>query len=348
LAKLEPRPIEIFITSPPDIIVEKTATKEEKAVVEVVEETKQPESETEVVEKPIVEEPEPVKQEEEQLVEEPVVITEVTTDEQLPKIEPTKEEEESTSECRVETLTVEAKEPDVVTEMIIEPPQEPEITVEPPSEVTIETVEKQTADEFRWENLVTTTSETVVDVPPLDIQVPDLSISIETPSKDEDKKADIVLEPVASIQEEVGGETTVRLPQALAAELPAVEVKVATPKKEKTTHTGFFDMPIIDILVPKEKKEKKHAEKKPVDEKKEKKNKKDKQKKEKVIEVKTAPVVAAAETTATQQNVYIDVPIVDLITPPEVQITEKPKSGDVEKQPQSPKDAKKKKEKKVF
>lgn len=333
MAKLEPRPIEIFITSPPDIIVEKTATKEEKAVVEVVEETKQqPEAETEVVEKPIVEEPEPVKQEEEQpqqTVEEPVVITEVTTEEQLPKIEPSKEgEEESTSECRVETLTVEAKEPDVITEMIIEPPQEPEI---------------------KWENLVTTTSETVVDVPPLDIQVPDLSISVETPSKDEDKKADIVLEPVASIQEEVGGETTVRLPQAFAAELPAVEVKVATPKKEKTTHAGFFDMPIIDILVPKEKKEKKHAEKKPVDEKKEKKTKKDKQKKEKVIEVKTTtPVVAAPETTATQQNVYIDVPIVDLITPPEVQVTEKPKSADVEKQPQSPKDAKKKKEKKVF
>lgn len=318
--------------------MEKTAIKEEKAVVEVVEEPKQqPEAETEVVEKPIVEEPEPVKQEEEQqqAVEEPVVITELTTEEQLPKIEPTKEgEEESTSECRVETLTVEAKEPDVVTEMIIEPPQEPEITVEPPSEVTIETVEKQTADEFKWENLVTTTSETVVDVPPLDIQVPDLSISVETPSKDEDKKADIVLEPVASIQEEVGGETTVRLPQALAAELPAVEVKVATPKKEKTSHTGFFDMPIIDILVPNEKKEKKA--------------KKDKQKKEKVIEVKTAPVVVAAETTATQQNVYIDVPIVDLITPPEVQVTEKPKSADVEKQPQSPKDAKKKKEKKVF
>lgn len=289
MTKLEPRPIEIFLSSPPDIMIDSVLkeTKSTDIPIEVsVEETERKDEQT--VETPIVEEPKedevtpPTQQQPTEITEaetcqmavatetmEPVLIQEPEPQLETPTPDETGQEETAVQIEAVEVTATVTKE--------AEKTEEP--AVEPTTEIKIE----KSGDED--------VKEMTVEVPPVDIQIPELSISVEPPQ--EQTVVDVVLEPVSK-------HDTVQLQTALAAELPAVEVKV--PSKPSTS---ILDMPLIDVFIPPKSPEKKVKE-----------AKKTTTKKKTLTEEKPTTEKPPTHKDKVPAEIYIDMPIVDLVEPP--------------------------------
>lgn len=304
MVKLEPRPIEIFI-NPPEITIE-TRDLDKPAQVPVNIEVEQPQQiETKIELAPQVVE-----------IETPIVekIQEETPllglNVEVPSVQPVIEIDTSLPTTTVEIDTTETK---------LEPVVELKTTTITTTTTTTEFVNETTTTdldaEFKWDNLVgetTQNNEIQIEIPQVEVNVSEVSIETTTPVVVEVETPKVELESIKKEVEIIAA--NVDLPvieiqapniEAPKIETPKIEIpKIETPKVEIKAegHSSIFDMPLVDVLMPKKspKKEKK------------KKEEKKKPEAEKITESKK---LATVESPKVEKAIYIDMPIVDLVVP---------------------------------